>query len=120
LQPGSPFATRWLARALTLLQAGGVLVCRAPVPPGTADARVWGQGAWAELCERFWLAGAFRHRFERVDLIGLDANGLPADGAAVAELRWVLRKVECSLAERTRARAMAEDFALNMAGDLAA
>ncbi len=110
-QPGEAPALRRLARALDWLQADGVVVLHAVLPPRAAPG-AWAQQAWADVGENFWRNGALAWHWVLVDWIGLDAGGLPATGDAVQRVRWVLRKAHTSLAQRARARAFAQDFGL--------
>jgi SAM-dependent methyltransferase len=107
-----------MGNCLQLLQTGGKLMLETPYERATAawqdprHLRALNEKSWLYYTEWFWRLGWFEHRFAICEFIYLDENMCVCEQAQAAFMRVLFEKVETNPQERTLARVMRADFAL--------
>lgn len=105
-----------MRNCLDLLTLGGEMVIEVPyerAPTAWQDpthVRALNENSWLYYTDWFWYLGWFEHRFLATETTYLDAQLQPGVQATAHFMRVRLRKIETSLAERTRARTLRADF----------
>lgn len=102
--PNSPGLADTLDTCLNLLADDGIVVLGWPAGAGLE--------ALDPYTRQFWLSGWLYHRFTVRHSGPLDAHGAPCRQPDATQLRVVLAKTACTLADRTLARAASENLGL--------
>ena len=105
-----------MTRLLALLRVGGELEVEVPCE-GSLSAwqdpdhkRAMNENSWTYYTDWFWHLGWLEHRFALEQLEWLDLQHAKSTREQAAFMRVVLRKVETTAGERTRARSLMTDF----------
>lgn len=108
-----------MGNVLALLREGGEVDIEVPYEKAPAawqdptHVRAMNENSWIYYTAWFWYLGWFEHRFELVNSTWLDLDNRPCDKPSASFMRVLLRKVRTSPHERTIARTMRADFALD-------
>jgi SAM-dependent methyltransferase len=126
-----PDLPQLMGNSLALLKVGGSMIIEVPYEHAATawqdptHLRALNEKSWLYYTDWFWYLGWFEHRFSVTQFGYLDESLKECARGSAAFMRVVLGKVETTVVERTTARVMRADFALDddlvddLAGDLA-